>query len=252
MSSSSSTAGKVLDILLLFDESRPELTAEEIINLINTPRSSTYRYISTLCDKGFLKKTASAKYQLGPSLLRFVPLISEETNLGNVALPVMQEIMRKTNETVLLTRRFGRYSVCVERVEGSQTIRITFERGHTQALHAGASSKILLAYADEEAQDHYLSKTLERFTENTITDPQQMRSHLSDIRSQGYCISESEVDTGAIAVAVPIFNQNNEVVAGLSVAGPSFRIDKSTIERQQQALQAGASAIEEQLRQESL
>lgn len=252
MSSSSSTAGKVLDILLLFDESRSALTAEDIGQLIDAPRSSTYRYIRTLCNKGFLQKTASGKYQLGPSLLQFKPLLSGEPGLRKIALPEMDNVMRKTNETVLLTRRFGRHSVCVERVEGSQAIRITFERGHTQPLHAGASSKILLAYTEDEVQDNYLSKSLKRFTENTITDPEQMKVHLDDIRSQGYCISEGEVDMGAIAVAVPIFNQNKEVIAGLSVAGPAFRTDKGKIEAHLRALQTGARVIEEQFQQELL
>jgi len=247
MASSSSTASKVLDILKLFNESRSELTADEISVLIQTPRSSTYRYIRTLSDNGFLQKTPDGKYKLGRIFLQFEPLIHWDTDIGRIALPVMEDIMRKTDETVLLTRRFRRFSVCAERVEGPQAIRITFQKGRTQPLHAGASSKILFAYAREDEWEHYLSKPLESFTEHTITDPKQLRAHLREIRKQGYCLSRGEVDAGAAAIAVPIFADGNEIVAGLSVAGPEFRMTEEAIKHHLGALRAGAARIEEKL-----
>jgi DNA-binding IclR family transcriptional regulator len=256
MSSSSSTASKVLDILTLFNESRSELTAEDISKLVDSPLSSTYRYIRTLSNQGFLQKTAAGKYRLGPIFLQFEPLIHWETDIGKIALPVMQDIMRATHETVLLTRQFRRFSVCAERVEGPQSIRITFEKGHTQPLHAGASSKILLAYASQEEWERYLSRPLESFTENTITDPKTLKTHLREIRQQGYCLSRGEVDAGAVAIAVPIFADGaggtegaggEAVVAGLSVAGPQFRMTESAIEHHLEALRAGAAAIQGKL-----
>jgi IclR family KDG regulon transcriptional repressor len=240
---SSSTATKVLDILLLFDEARPELTGEAIGEAIQTPRSTTYRYIRTLTDKGFLEKAENGKYRLGPAFIRFGSLIYGEQTLGHIALPMMTSIMSETNETVLLTRRFNRFSVCVERVEGPQAIRITFKQGHTQPLHAGASSKILLAFADESVWDEYLAQSLEKFTDNTITDPGVLRAHLRQIREQGFCISDSEVDEGAKATAVPILNSRHQLVAGLSTAGPAFRMDDDVIAQHLQLLRAGAANI---------
>jgi IclR family KDG regulon transcriptional repressor len=247
MPSSSATASNVLDILLLFHESRRELTAGEIGKLISTPRSTTYRYIRTLCNKGFLDHTASGGYQPGPSLLQFAYLIYSGSDINQIALPVMEQIMGETRETVLLTRKFGRHSVCIERVEGPQAIRITVERGHMQPLHAGASSKILLAYAGRREWDHYVSQPLEEFTSNTITNPDALIDHLRAIRKQGYCISDGEVDEGALAVAVPILDECDRLAAGLSVTGPAFRLDNARVEHHLAALRAGAAAIEQQL-----
>lgn len=247
MTTSSSKTNNVLDILLLFNEQRRELTAEEISNLIGAPRSTTYRYIRTLSNKGFLAPTARGGYQPGPSTLQFAYLVFDGSDISQIALPVMEDIMQETKETVLLTRKFGRHSVCTERIEGSQAIRITFERGHTQPLHAGASSKILLAYAGSDEWKHYVSQPLERFTSNTIADSDQLIEHLREIREQGYCISEGEVDEGALAIAVPILNQQRQLVAGLSVAGPAFRFDNAKVERHLSALRAGAATIEEHL-----
>jgi DNA-binding IclR family transcriptional regulator len=164
----------------------------------------------------------------------------------------MEEIARQTKETVLLTRLFGTDAVCVERIEGPQAVRISFEVGQIQPLHAGASSKILLAYVDEDKWTEHLTLPLERFTEYTVTDLDTLMDELREIRRQGYCVSESEVDLGARAVGVPIADARNRVVAAVSTAGPAFRMDDATVERHLELLRYGAETIREQLLRTSL
>jgi DNA-binding IclR family transcriptional regulator len=247
MATSSSTADKVLDVLLLFEEAWPELSADEICELIDAPRSTTYRYIRTLRDKGFLEKSTTGGFRLGPRLLQLGRIARSRLDISDIALPVMEDIARQTRETVLLTRLFGSSAVCVERIEGPQTVRISFDLGQVQPLHAGASSKILLAYADEKTWDEHLRLPLERFTEYTITDPDVLKESLHQVRRQGYCASESEVDVGARAVAVPILDARGRIVAALSSTGPAFRVDDATLGRHLELLRAGAATIREQL-----
>lgn len=247
MAASSATAEHVLDVLLLFDETRAELTADEISDLIRAPRSTTYRYIRTLREKGLLQKTAQGGFALGPRVLQLARAFQNQNDLSRVALPIMKELRRETRETILLTRQFGRNAVCIEREEGPQIVRISFERGQIQPLHAGASSKILLAYLPEAQWDEHLILPLEAFTDNTITDPDQLKAQLRTIRAQGYCISTSEVDVGARAVAVPIGGEDESCIAALSVVGPSFRMSDEDVARYLDLLQTAATEIEQQL-----
>lgn len=247
MSQSSSTAENVLDVLLLFDVARPELTADEISRLIGAPRSTTYRYIRTLRDKGFLERTAHDTFRLGPRLLQFARLAVRQEDVGRIALPFMEELCQKTRETVLLTRLFDGYAVCIERVEAPQAVRITFERGQIQPLHAGASSKVLLAYLPEEKVDKHVTLPLQAFTPNTVTDLEELKAQLRQVRRQGYCLSESEVDAGATSIAVPVLDRHRKVVAGLSVAGPTFRMDRAVVDRTLTLLRDAAATIEQQL-----
>lgn len=246
MSKSASTADKVLEVLLLFNESQPELTADKISELIDAPRSTTYRYIRTLRDKGFLEKSDAGVFHLGPRLLELGRTARSRLDIGDIAVSVMEEIAQQTRETVLLTRLLGRHAVCVERVEGPQTVRISFERGQVQPLHAGASSKILLAYVDESEWDEHFMLPLERFTEHTVTDPKVLKDQLREIHRQGYCVSESEVDVDVRALAVPILDSRDHIIAGLSVVGPTFRMDDAAVERHLALLRSGASEIHEQ------
>jgi DNA-binding IclR family transcriptional regulator len=249
MAQGSSTADKVLDVLLLFDAGRRELSTDQISTLIDAPRSTTYRYVRTLRDKGFLEKDDRGAFRLGPRILELAHVARRSLDIGDLALPVMEEIAATTRETVLLTRHVGRNAVCIERVEGPQTVRISFEHGQVQPLHAGASSKILLAYLDERLWDDYLTLPLERFTDHTITDPARLRNELQQIRCQGYCVSDGEVDTGARAVAVPILDQRGRLMAGLSTAGPTFRMDADVVQAHVAQLLAGAATVQERLAQ---
>lgn len=240
---SSSTAENVLDVLLLFDAARPELTADEISRLIGAPRSTTYRYIRTLREKGFLERASGDAFRLGPRLLQFVRLARRHEDVGAAALPVMERLGEETRETVLLTRISNGHSVCIERVEAPQAVRITFERGAVQPLHAGASSKILLAFAPEKVVADFLSQPLPAAGLNTTTDVQALQEQLAAIRRQGYCVSESEVDEGATAVAVPVRNRRGRLLAGLSTAGPTFRMGPEVVARHLALLQEAAEEI---------
>jgi DNA-binding IclR family transcriptional regulator len=244
MPSSSSIGDKVLDVLLLFDESRPQMTATEITGLIGAPRSTAYRYIRTLRERELLEKTEGGGFTLGPRVLQMARAVRKRLDIGQAALPIMEEIGLQTRETILLARRFGQFSVCVECVEGSQALRISFERGNLQPLHAGASYKVLLAYSDETEWDRLLNLPLEAVTENTITELDLLKSELHKIRIHGYCVSDGEIDLGARAVAVPIRNKRGQLLASLSVVGPTSRMNNQVIAEDLALLQAAAVDIQ--------
>lgn len=243
MAQSSSTAENVLDVLLLFDAGHRELTADEISHLVGAPRSTTYRYIRTLREKGFLERSKGDAFRLGPRLLQFARLARNQEDVGAAALPAMERLCAEARETALLTRISNRHAVCIERVETPQAVRISFERGDVQPLHAGASSKILLAFAPRRMVDDYLAQPLMPVGMNTITDAEALRQQLAEIRERGYCVSESEVDEGATAVAVPLLDRRGRLVAGLSTAGPTFRMGPEVIERHVQLLKEAAREI---------
>jgi DNA-binding IclR family transcriptional regulator len=200
-----------------------------------------------LREKGFLERTPAGGYRLGPRLLQLGRIARGTLGISSVALPVMTQIAEESRETVLLTRLFGDTAVCIERIEGPQTVRISFEVGQVQTLHAGASSKILLAYVDPEEWEERLQLPLERLTEKTTTDLEELMEQLVAIREQGYCVSDGEVDLGARAVAVPVVDAQGKVVVALSTAGPSFRMDEATIGRHLELLRSGAATIHQQL-----
>lgn len=221
----STSAHKILDILLCFSVDIPRRTVEELEQLTGMPTSTIYRYIKVLVDKGFLEKVDGSSYGLG---LRFFELSRAARNsnrdLRLFALPSMKRIADKIIETVSLMRIFDKHAVCVESIEGQEVVRVTIEQGRMQPLYAGASAKLLLSAIDDTEWDNYIPDTLVALTSATITDKQAFKDDLYKIREQGYATSNGEIDVGGRAIAVPILNQHGKTVAALSIEGPFFRM----------------------------
>ena len=216
-----STADRAIDILLLFDDKRLSLSVEEITEGLKTHRSTTYRYLQSLLSYALLEEDLSGGYRLGSRVLQLARLCRRGTGLTEVALPVMRELAQETGETVLLTRLFGNQVICVERVDRSdQPVRIVYERGQVLPLtsHMGASARILLAHLSSDAQRLLLQGVPGLPLAATLRE-------LAQIRQAGYVVAGPDAETYVRGIAAPVFGAEPGVaVAGLGLAGPSFRV----------------------------
>ena len=221
-----------LDILLLYDTTTPLLSVAEISKKLKYSQSKAYRLVRTLLKYGLLQEyNGTAQYALGTNALRIGLLAQQQFNIAALARPYMKELSKITKETVLLTAVNGTKGIVLDRVESEEPIRYSlFQPGASIPLHAGASSGILMAYLPEGDWDRVIEKEgLKRYTPNTITKVNRLKAHLREIRKRGYAFSDQEVDRDVRAIAAPIFNGLGEVVAGLSIAGPVYRINKKKV-----------------------
>jgi len=237
-----SSLDKGLDILCCFDFEKKAQSAQSISERLNIPLSTTYRYLMTLGKRGFLVRDSGTKaFKIGFMLFKLGNIVSSQMKLVDIVLPHMKSLSSDSGETVLLTVINGREAMCLEKVETNKMIKLSLERGLCLPLHAGASSKILLAYQKESFINSMLKNTaLARFTKNTITDATLLKKELKRIRKQGFAFSDQEADLGAKAIGAPIFNHKGELVAGLSIAGPKERITNKNIPKLIRLVQGAA------------
>ena len=107
-----------------------------------------------------------------------------------------------------------------------------------------------MAYMGEKEQDAIIKDGgLPKFTENTITDPEKLRSELKKIRESGFAVSEGEVHHGVRAIAAPIFNGQGRIVADLTVGAPIHRLEGTKTEEIVQKIVNIAKQITEQVSQ---
>jgi IclR family transcriptional regulator, KDG regulon repressor len=220
-----------LKLLECFDEEHESFKAQELGNRLELPISTVYRYLEILTEHKFLyKNPLSKQYHLGISIHRLGRLLGEESSLVRVAKPFMENLAKQSMETVFLTVLANGEAVCIKTIESRQRIRLSIEEGTHQPLHAGASSRILLAYQTEAFIKKWIAaNNLPRITDATICDESEMARVLKRTRKNGYTISDSEVDEGSISIAAPILGPNGKLVAGLSVAGPQTRLNNAII-----------------------
>lgn len=239
-----------LEILLLYDFGHPTFTVAEISRKLGYSQSKTYRLVRTLIRYGFLVEDhGTSSYSLGLNTLRLGLLAQKQFDISAIALPFMKELSHLSKETVVLTAMNGTKGIVLERVESQEPIRFTlFQPGATLPPHGGASSKILMAYLPEKDWERIIKKErLKRFTPHTITQASRLKVHLREIRRKGYAFSDEEVDRHVRAVAAPILNGWGELVAGLSIAGPVFRIHKKKVPQLARLVMEYASKISAQI-----
>lgn len=197
----------------------------ELARSLGFPLSGTHRLLATLKLRGFVTQDpASRKFTLGLKILELGTRLVDKLDIRKVALPVMLEMRDRCDETIGLHVVDGLERVCIERLESQQGVRRVISVGSRLSLHAGASSKLLLAYLPRNQQDAVLGRALERYSEHTISDPDELRASLEEIRRQGYACSAGEHVADAGTVAAPIWGHGGrEVLAALSILVPLMR-----------------------------
>jgi IclR family acetate operon transcriptional repressor len=143
----------------------------------------------------------------------------------------MEELARKTGETVLLTVRKGINAIVVEVVDsGRAGVKLAMDRGDILPLYSCALTRPLLAFlADEEIDSILRDNPPKQFTKHTITDLQQVKKELKKVTRQGYSYSDQELTVGARGLGAPIWDYSKTVVATLSLVGSIHNFQRGRI-----------------------
>ena len=222
---------KGLEIMFLFTEKKPSLTVEEISEMSGFPKSTTHRLLNTLKTVDLVEVgSTTGQYRLGVKILRLSAVMLNSLDVAIIALPYMQKITEISGETSQLVLASKDRAMCVEKVESAQTLRVMPDKGTVIGLHSGASGRAIMAFITEKEQDRIIeAEGLKAFTRNTITDRDVLKERLKMVRKNGYAISSGEITLGTNAVAAPIFDFRDQVIASISLAGPRDRFDQKKI-----------------------
>ncbi|MFT4229460.1 MAG: IclR family transcriptional regulator, partial [Microbacterium sp.] len=214
-----STADRALNILQMFTDEHPEISAVEVAETLGVARSTAYRYLQTLVQADFLSENGRGAFRLGLHIVELARIARKGHGLSDLSIPVMRELAERFHQTVLLTKRMRGSVICLEREEAqSQYVRLSYERGSVLDINAGASALVLLADETEENVRRVLAEApLRRFTENTLTTADALLERLAQIRESGYAVSQGEVDPTAMGIAAPIRRADGTTLAAVSI-----------------------------------
>lgn len=216
---------KALDVLDCFD-TEPGLSLKQIIDRTGLHRSRTMRITGTLVSKGYLFfDPRTDNYTLGSRLLALGNAFQRNNSLLSIVRPILKHLVEKTGESSTFSILEANKTVVLAREEGTHAIRYSVREGKRTPLYAGAASKILLAFGNEDVLERIIEKNLlQPITQNTITDPGLLKKELHKIREQGFALSSGENTPEARAVAAPVFDRSDHLLGALSVSGPSNRV----------------------------
>jgi DNA-binding IclR family transcriptional regulator len=242
------TIQKAGELLALYDRDHTEWGVREAASRLKIAKSSAHDLMSSLAELGFLNKTEENRYRLGWRLVTLSETLLATTELRKEARPVMDELAAQYQETIHLAVLDGTQAVYVDKLEGRQAVRVELTSlGARLYAHCSALGKVLLAYTSEEEVKRIIHTAgLPRFTDNTITEEEELLQSLTRIRKQGYAYDMEEVLLELCCVGAPIYNYTGQVIAAISMSVPAYRFRRSQTEYRD-AIVRTAKVISERL-----
>lgn len=207
-------------------EAGDPLSLDEIRARTGLPKATAFRLILNLVESEYMVETDQG-YWLGLKLMRLGALVEKKLDLKQQALPHLENLLARFNETVHLGVLDGEMRVVyLEKLAPQRAVGLMGSRvGAAFPMHCTGLGKAMVAFHPEkEIRGWVRAHGLKRYTAATITNEAEFLEELRQIRSAGYSIDDGEHEEGVRCVAAPIRDKDDAIVAAVSIAGPDVRM----------------------------
>jgi len=207
--------------------------------------STAHRILAMMVDHRLVDRVEPGTYRLGIRLMELGHVVRSRIDLRAEAMPVMQTLHDELHESVNLSVRQGDEMVYVERlVSDRQAMRVAHLIGARAPLHVTAVGKMFLLEEGPDRLSEYARRTrLAALTRNTLCDQAALVKELEKIRKAGFAFDNEEAETGVSCIGAGIRDDEQRLVAGLSISAPSNRLNRAWGLRVREAAEQISRAI---------
>ena len=242
---------RMLDLLEMLEDAPGGMRLADFVARSGEPKTTIYRIVKTLEQRSYLAHDAvTGHYTLGPGLTRLGAKATRRGTVGDLvtaSVGPMDALVEDTGLAAKLSILRDGQVLCIQLRSAMDPALVAGSQGRPMPLHAGAASKVLFAHLPENRRDAFLSGELRRYTSMTLIDPHVLRVALEEVRAQGWAFDDGEYDSTYCAVAAPVFDSADRVVAAVSlpfVAGTRTREQTDAL---RVAVQVAARAVSKRL-----
>jgi len=239
------SALRVCQLLTLISKNKGGLRNAEIAKALSMPTSSTSKLLATLVDQKFVSlDSETLRYSVGHQLLSLAGSYLDGLDLTQYSRPVVEKLAEDTGESVAVLIRTSQKVMVIFKIDSNQIIKPSMQIGQRSPMYASSSGKVILAFLPENELERYFSSVkFNPITKKTITDPKILRRQLEKIRSTGLAYNREELEDQIIAIAAPIFDLFEIVVASLLVYLPTVRFTKKKRKQIESCLKKAAKEL---------
>ncbi|MGR6963153.1 IclR family transcriptional regulator domain-containing protein [Geodermatophilus sp. URMC 61] len=223
---------RAMAVLESFDGDHPAMTLSEVAELTGMTRAAARRILLTLRSLGFLKSDGR-EFSLTPKVLNVGWNYFASLGVDEIARPVLADLVKRLNESCSMSTLDLPNVVYVARVHPQRVMTMGGGVGSRLPASTTAAGRVLLATLDDAALDEYLAgRPLRQYTPRTITDPDRFRAALAEVRDQGYCLVDQELEIGLLALSVPVTGRDGRTSAAVSVSSSAARMTPAHFRRE--------------------
>ena len=223
-------------------EAEEPVAVTELASAAGLPKSTASRLLSALERRGLVEQDGErGRLRPGPAILRVAERGMLERNLVETARPALSALSELSGETINLAVPGAAGVEHLLQEDGRHFLGAGQWVGRTADFHCTANGKVFLAFGRALAPAG--ARALTAHAPGTITDPAVLRAELERVRADGFATAVDELETGLAAIAAPVRGASGEVVAALSVTGPTVRMTPSRITDLCRALVAESDSL---------
>ena len=215
-------------IMKLLAQHPDGLKAAEIARTLKLPVTTTLRIMATLQLEGYARKM-EGRFELGPVLIHLGNASLAGTEIRSAALPILQQLTARTDETAHLAVPCDDHSLIVAVQDSPHPLRAASRPGYLAELHCSSTGKVFLAFIHYHRLAELLKRPMLPRTPATITTPAALRKEVELTRKRGYSLDNEEFHHGVRCLAVPVFASDGTVVAALGITASTVRFTKERI-----------------------
>ncbi|MCF2650573.1 IclR family transcriptional regulator [Niallia circulans] len=239
----SKTVSKALCILDLFTNEKPSWGLREISRHLDMSHTIVYRLLTTFEEKGYIfQNPETQKYELGIKFIELSNVVDEHLRITEIIQPIMKKISLETGESVVLTVIDDEEGLFVKIVESEQQVRFAESVGRRRPLYIGATHKVILAHLPNDIQNKIVEQGIANQARQ-IESKEAFFETLKEIKKQGWFYTSGETFNDVAALSIPLFDNKQNILGSLSIAGPKHRLSSDVIENVLPILQENREAM---------
>ena len=224
-----------------------EAGVTEIAADLGVHKSTAFRLLATLESHRLVEQVGDrGRYRLGVGNLRLAGATTARLDLVTEARPVCRQLAGDTGETVNITVRSETSALYLDQVAGNSAVQSHNWVGQHIPLHATSNGKVLISELSEKDLTAAL-RDLPRFTDATVTSRSKLKAELQHVREAGYAVAVGELEVGLTAAAAPIRSAHGDIIASMSISGPTFRLTEEKLAETIPKLVAAATEVSHRL-----
>lgn len=214
---------RILEAVAAFSDGA---TLADVAQRTDLARSTTHYLMQALVNLGYLRQQSGARhYQLGLKVYRLAGQSLNTEQLASIAMPVLNELCRLTNESVAIGICRNDAVTLVATRDTDGPVRVVQSVGARRPIHCTALGKVLMAWLPATERSRFVARLqFKKLTQKSIVQRAPFERELRRVRNAGYAIDDEEFIVGVRCIAAPVFNDAGEVTMALSTVGPKHRM----------------------------
>ncbi len=242
---------RALDILNLLYREGEEIGISEISRELDIPKSTVHRTLTTLEGKQFVHKNVRTdKYWLGMKIYAMGEMVKEKISIIDIIRPHAEKLYEEVKEVVNVSildsvpDEMFKSTVIFKKTGTSHVVSVNPRVGSSADAHTSSVGKCLMAFNESIDLEEYRDKIkLEKYTENTIDNWDDLQKELEKVRKEGYALDNEEREIGLFCIGAPILDRNNNAIAAISISGLTDRMKRLDLDETIEKLKDTARAI---------